>query len=91
MVTLELKGLITLSFRYFLLVVAVYAHAKNKEFLVCANVSERIIVRVGKCLSFIIYYKYNWCGHYRDVIALIGRELRHISLLARKVNHKNFS
>ena len=33
--------------RYFLLVVAVYAHTKNKEFLVCGNVSERIIVRVS--------------------------------------------
>ena len=33
--------------RYFLLVVAVYAHTKNKEYLVCANVSERIIVRVS--------------------------------------------
>lgn len=33
--------------RYFLLVVAVYAHTKNKDFLVCANVSERIIVRVS--------------------------------------------
>ena len=34
-------------YRYFLLVVAVYAHTKNKEYLVCANVSERIIVRVS--------------------------------------------
>ena len=37
-------------FRYFLLVVAVYAHSKNKEYLVCANVSERIIVRVSSLL-----------------------------------------
>lgn len=33
--------------RYFMLVIAVYAHTKNKDFLVCANVSERIIVRVS--------------------------------------------
>ena len=37
-----------------MLVVAVYAHTKNKDFLVCANVSERIIVRVSltkRCLK----------------------------------------
>ena len=34
--------------RYFLLVVAVYAHTKNDKYLVCANVSERIIVRVSE-------------------------------------------
>ena len=40
--------------RYFLLVVAVCAHSKNKEYLVCANVSERIIVRVRSLFLFII-------------------------------------
>ena len=40
-------------YRYFLLVVAVFAHTKNKEFLVCANVSERIIVRVSKLINLI--------------------------------------
>lgn len=37
-----------------MLVVAVYAHTKNKDLLVCANVSERIIVRVSlrkRCLK----------------------------------------
>ena len=49
----------TLYCRYFLLVVAVYAHAKNKEFLVCANVSERIIVRVRKLTFFIIILSFH--------------------------------
>ena len=42
--------------RYFMLVIAVYAHTKNKDFLVCANVSERIIVRVSltkRCLKLL--------------------------------------
>ena len=43
--------------RYFLLVVAVYAHSKNKEYLVCANVSERIIVRVRSLLLFIMSWE----------------------------------
>lgn len=43
-----LRHYVTYRYRYFLLVVAVYAHSKNKEFLVCANVSERIIVRVSQ-------------------------------------------
>lgn len=38
--------------RYFLLVVAVYAHTKNEKYLVCANVSERIIVRVSEWILF---------------------------------------
>lgn len=39
-----------------MLVIAVYAHTKNKDFLVCANVSERIIVRVSltkRCLKLL--------------------------------------
>ncbi|XP_044184958.1 myelin regulatory factor-like isoform X2 [Acropora millepora] len=38
--------------RYFMLVIAVYAHTKNKDFLVCANVSERIIVRASNPAQF---------------------------------------
>ncbi|CAH3183656.1 unnamed protein product, partial [Porites evermanni] len=57
--------------RYFLLVVAVYAHSKNKEYLVCANVSERIIVRVDtseqlKNVSKMKLYRYRYSREYLE-------------------------
>ncbi|XP_022800882.1 myelin regulatory factor-like isoform X4 [Stylophora pistillata] len=60
--------------RYFLLVVAVYAHAKNKEFLVCANVSERIIVRASNPGQFENDMEVVWSrGQTTDSVYRMGR------------------
>ncbi|XP_068760591.1 myelin regulatory factor-like [Montipora capricornis] len=60
--------------RYFLLVVAVYAHTKNKEFLVCGNVSERIIVRASNPGQFENDMEVVWSrGQTTDSVFRMGR------------------
>ncbi|CAH3183657.1 unnamed protein product, partial [Porites evermanni] len=60
--------------RYFLLVVAVYAHSKNKEYLVCANVSERIIVRASNPGQFENDMEVIWSrGQTTDSVFRMGR------------------
>ena len=61
MICAVLRHYVACHYRYFLLVVAVYAHSKNKEFLVCANVSERIIVRVSQMNFKRRTKKVNYC------------------------------
>lgn len=69
----NIKLIIMYRYRYFLLVVAVYAHIKNKEYLVCANVSERIIVRVSKWTP--------WHNSLKECISILNLGLMKLLLL----------